>query len=495
MDDSEPLDNTSFPSLDEQDTPSPLGLATSVDGEYSYEAEIEGTIPNDLKGTLYLNGPGLFDRGNLRKRYIFDGDGMIQSFHFHEGGVYYQNKFVRTDKFVDEQEKGKLLYASWTTLAPGGPISNIFGRKLESQAGVTVIERNGKLYAFDDGSYIYELDPDTLETKGKTQLGLNKSKIPVNFMAHSKIDGQTEEWILVSGLKDKLNITTVDKNDNLVKFQKVKIPKNSYIHDFFVSDNHIILNFQPAEPYVFKFMSGLSSFLESLYWRPKQGNILLVLNRNEEGEVEPYQFSVESSWMWHTLNAYEEGNKIVADFVGYRYPEQIFGDDPTFYAIMEGREKKSDYPGEIRRYIIDLDKETVQQQVLDGANYEYPVVNQYHSCRKHKYGYFVRAHKPEDVFWSSVVRMDMDTGLPEFYDFGKGYYCTEPVFVPKPGYNYSSDINDEPGWILTEVYDSYLKKSFLAILQADNLESGPVAKVHLKHHVPLSFHGFWKSSQ
>ncbi|MFP4655124.1 MAG: carotenoid oxygenase family protein [Methanohalobium sp.] len=494
MDESDPLDNTSFPSLDKQDQPSPLGLATSIDGEYSYEAEVEGTIPEDLEGTLYLNGPGLFDRGNLRKRYIFDGDGMIQSFRFHKGGVYYQNRFVRTDKYIDEEEAGKFLYASWTTLAPGGPIFNIFGRKLRSQAGVTVVERNGKLYAFDDGPQIYELNPKTLETIRKTSLGFADSKLPANFMAHSKIDGQTGEWILVSGVRDKLSIVTLDKNDDLIKHQKVKIPKNSYMHDFFVSDNHVILSFQPAESHVFKFITGLSSFSESIYWKPEEGNVLLVLNRHDKGEIEPEEFQVESSWMWHTLNAYEEDNKIVADFVGYRYPEQILGNEPTFYAIMEGREKKSNYPGEVRRYIIDLDKRAVQQQVLDGANYEYPVVNPCLSCRKHRYGYFIRAHKPEDVFWSAVVRMDMDTGLSEVYDFGEGFYCTEPVFVPKPGYDYSPGSSDEPGWILTEVYNSYNKKSFLAILQADDLNNGPVAKIHLKHHVPLSFHGIWKPS-
>jgi len=80
-----------------------LGLATSLRVEHSYEARIEGSIPTQLRGTLYRNGPGLFDRGGLRKRNLLDGDGMVQSFTFHDSGVHYRNRFVRTNKYLKEQ--------------------------------------------------------------------------------------------------------------------------------------------------------------------------------------------------------------------------------------------------------------------------------------------------------------------------------------------------------------------------------------------------------
>lgn len=49
---SHPLKSSVFPSLEAHEAPSPLGLATSLPGEYSYEARIEGTIPGELRGTL-----------------------------------------------------------------------------------------------------------------------------------------------------------------------------------------------------------------------------------------------------------------------------------------------------------------------------------------------------------------------------------------------------------------------------------------------------------
>ena len=65
-----------------------LGLATSLHEEHCYEARVEGKIPTQLRGTLYRNGPGLFDRNGMRKRNILDGDGMVQAFRFHVNDAY-----------------------------------------------------------------------------------------------------------------------------------------------------------------------------------------------------------------------------------------------------------------------------------------------------------------------------------------------------------------------------------------------------------------------
>jgi len=115
-----PIQSNSFPALQKHPIPSALGLVTSLLHEYHYEAEIEGKIPVELRGVLYRNGPGLFDRNGLRKRFILDGDGMIQAFHFHDKGVSFQNKFVRTQKYIEESLAEKFLYSTWTTQAPGG---------------------------------------------------------------------------------------------------------------------------------------------------------------------------------------------------------------------------------------------------------------------------------------------------------------------------------------------------------------------------------------
>jgi all-trans-8'-apo-beta-carotenal 15,15'-oxygenase len=241
------------------------GLTTSLNEEYDYYAEIEGKIPQELHGTLYRNGPGLFERGGLRRRCILDGDGMVQAFKIFDGHAHFQNKFVRTEKYMEESAAGKFIYATWTTQAPDGVMANFLGGKIKSQAGVTVILRNGNLIAFDEFQQPYRLDPHSLETKGYARLGM--LEYPKILSAHSKIDHKTEDWLffgLEFGAKFILHILIFDKTDQLKRHQKVELPRNVYVHDFFVSDQHIIINLPPVEINIMDYILGRKSILGSM---------------------------------------------------------------------------------------------------------------------------------------------------------------------------------------------------------------------------------------
>ena len=72
------------------------------------------------------------------------------------------------------------------------------------------------------------------------------------------------------------------------------------------------------------------------------------------------------------------------------------------------------------------------------------------------------------------------------------HYCGEAIFAPKPRFLYETGSVNEPGWLLTQVYNGHTRKTFMAILDADQLETGPVCTIHNTHHVPISFHGWWK---
>ena len=116
-----------------------LGLATSLYEEQDYRAEVEGRLPRELVGgSLYRNGPGLFDRAGRRKRNLLDGDGLVQAFRFDDQGVQYRARFVRTEKYVEEQAAGRFIYPSWSTQAPGGFWGNFLAAgRMKSQAGIT----------------------------------------------------------------------------------------------------------------------------------------------------------------------------------------------------------------------------------------------------------------------------------------------------------------------------------------------------------------------
>ena len=142
------------------------------------------------------------------------------------------------------------------------------------------------------------------------------------------------------------------------------------------------------------------------------------------------------------------------------------------------------------RYVIDLAARKLRQEILaDEDEYEMPTINSQVGCLKNRYGYVAR-RGCADFLWSSVAQVDLQTGKVSSFDFGPGQYCLEPIFAP--GSEGSADSRSEnQGYLLSEVYDSTTKKSFIAVFRADQVEHGPVAQVMLRHHVPMNFHGSW----
>ena len=469
-----------------------LGLATSLREEHSYRARVEGTLPVQLRGTLYRNGPGLFDRGGLRKRNLLDGDGMVQSFVFSDAGVHYRNRFVRTEKYRAEQAAGRFIYQSWSTQAPGGFWANFMGGGgITGQAGITVFPWRGRLYAFDECALPYELDPATLETFGISRLGLPEGM--TIYAAHPKMDPATGEWLhfgVLSGPSPKLHITVFKRDGALKLHRSLPMPRNVYMHDWFVCGRHLVLTLHPVEIAYLSVFFGRRSLAESLSWKPERGNVVMVLDR--EGDRPPLMLESAARYMWHSFNAYNRGAGIVADFIGYDNPDHFVGRDPVASAVMTGRKGEYAFPGAVRRYLIDPAARTIGEELLDAGGYEWPRVNELHRCCDYRFGYMVKT-RPGDFFWTVLCRIDMRTGRIENYDFGAGRYLSEPVFVPLPGRLYRPDDRVEPGYLLTEVYDSASRRSYLAVLRAEQISSGPVAVVHLNHHVPFSYHGWWSA--
>jgi all-trans-8'-apo-beta-carotenal 15,15'-oxygenase len=61
---------------------------------------------------------------------------------------------------------------------------------------------------------------------------------------------------------------------------------------------------------------------------------------------------------------------------------------------------------------------------------------------------------------------------------------SEPLFVAKP-----HGLAEDEGWILSLVYDAAHHRTDVVILDNQALEQGPLARLHLTHHVPYGLHG------
>ena len=64
---------------------------------------VKGSIPEQISGTFYRNGPGRLERGGRWVHHPFDGDGMIAAFKFENGKINLTNRFVRTKEWAEEE--------------------------------------------------------------------------------------------------------------------------------------------------------------------------------------------------------------------------------------------------------------------------------------------------------------------------------------------------------------------------------------------------------
>ncbi|MFZ9620412.1 MAG: carotenoid oxygenase family protein, partial [Prochlorococcaceae cyanobacterium] len=99
-----------------------------------------GSIPTELVGTLYRNGPGRLERGGQWVHHPFDGDGMITALRFEGGKAVLRNRFVRTEGWLAEEEAGRFVYRGvFGTQKPGGPLANAFDLRLKNIANTHVV--------------------------------------------------------------------------------------------------------------------------------------------------------------------------------------------------------------------------------------------------------------------------------------------------------------------------------------------------------------------
>lgn len=474
-------------------SPHPLaGMARSLRQEHDYAPKVDGTLPEELRGTLYRNGPGLFERGNVRRRHLLDGDGMIQALDLDGGTVRYRNRFVRTDKFVAEECAGRFLFPTWSTLAPGGWLRNI-GYPAKSQAGVTPVMHDGTLLAFDDFALPYALDPDSLRTIGEFRPG--GAAALSNYNAHSKIDGHSGDWVLFGqnyGRHMTVNVLIIGKDGAVKTRLSEKVPRYTYLHDCFVTARYVVFNLHALRFSPYLMLLGLRSTIDSFTWAPQEGNLLLVLDKN--GVEAPRYIEAPAAFMWHSLNAYERGNGIVAEFVGYDDPDHFLGDDASLAAIMEGRTGKAVHPGTVRRYVINVKQNRVNQEILARESYEFPIVNPHRVGHRYRNGYFTYSAGAA-LQDTGIARIDMLSGRRELFDFGNKFLVGEAVFAPRPGVSFSGDEALEQGWLLSQVFNLTTQTSFFAVFDAARLADGPIARILLEHHVPISFHGCWRTQR
>ncbi|TVQ48901.1 MAG: Apocarotenoid-15,15'-oxygenase [Gloeocapsa sp. DLM2.Bin57] len=457
--------------------------------EYDYSiTSIQGTIPSELQGTLFRNGPGLLDINGIPIRHPFDGDGMISAISFNNGKAHFRSAFVKTEGYLAEQKAGKILYRGvFGTQKPGGWLSNIFNLKLKNIANTNIIYWGGKLLALWEAAEPHRLDPQNLATLGLDDLdGILQPGDA--FAAHPRIDPSCEldggkpclvNFAIKPGLSTKIIVYELNPEGKLLRRYEHITPGFAFIHDFAITPNYCIF-FQNAVSYnPLPFLLGLKGAGECVNFQSGQPTKIILIPR-QPPHLDVKVLEVNAGFVFHHANAFEEGDTVCLDSICYQSLPQI---DPS--SSYQGVDFDSLDPGQLWRFRLNLTSKEVSSEILESRCCEFPTLKSDRVGRDYRYVYMGAAHNETgNAPLQAIVKIDLSTGDRLISSFAPKGFVSEPIFIAKPNATQEDD-----GWLMTVVYNAQRHASDLVILDATNLAT--VACLELKHHIPYGLHGSW----
>ncbi len=435
------------------------------------DVRVEGRLPEELNGSYLRNGPNPQFRPIGSYTHPFDGDGMVHMVTFDEGRASYRNRWVLTRGLAAERRAGRALYGGMLTpfmpdAASIGPDGD--ANPFKNVANTNVVRHAGRTLALCDGGVPYELGPD-LSTIGEYDFN---GDLPGGMTAHPKIDPVWDElfFLRYDVVPPYLVYGVVGPKGRVTRIEPVDMPEPTLVHDFVVTEEHVVLFDCPA---VFD-SEAMQRGEQALRWHEGRGTRIGVMPREGTGD-EMLWIPVDECFVMHFLNGYTENDTVVVDYVHRTRPDMLSG----------GR---SDTP-RLHRCVIDLSRRSAHDELIDHRAVEFPRIDDRRAGLRHRVGYAAAATDPFGVaegIFDSVVRYDFEAGSSSEHRFQPGVIPGEPVFVPRPD-RYS----EHDGWVLVMTYDTQRHTSDLVVLDAARFASAPVAVVHLPVRVPMGLHGNW----
>lgn len=431
------------------------GLPFHLRGNYApvreeisaFDLDTDGAIPPELQGLYLRNGP---NPRSGESSHWFVGDGMLHGVRLEEGRAsWYRNRWVRTRAL---EENAELVGAD-------GSVD-----RTVAKANTHVIRHAGRIFALVESSFPTEMTPE-LDTVGICDF---EGRLTTAMTAHPKRCPLTGElhFFGYGFFPPYLTYHRLDAAGKLVQSEVIDVPGASMIHDFAITEHHVVFMDLPILFSLERAMQGGFPY----EWNEDYGARVGVMRRGGT-HADVRWFDVEPCYVFHPLNAFEQDDAIVMDVV--RYAELWRGGPDAFTSAF------------LHRWTLDLGAHKVTEQALDDRPVEFPRVDERRTGLSHRYGYAVSSPSSVAEQASQLLRYDLATGVTQVHDFGS---CApgEAVFAPA-----ASSAEEDEGWVLTFVYDPARNASDLVILDAARLSAPPVARVHLPQRVPYGFHGSW----
>lgn len=413
-----------------------------------------------LTGTLYRNGPARFRRAGGMVDHWFDGDGLVRSWRINGDSASLSARFVDTPKRRIEERLGRIVQPGFGTKARAG--HELSGPDDANAANTNILVAGDRLLALWEAGSAFELDPQTLETRGAAIFKPELAGMP--FLAHPRVEPSGQIWNLgTSG--DRAYVWRLSADGRFEAGEMLRLPMASYIHDFTATQRHLVIVCQPWVQ-----TSSHLPYINSLKWRPQQGTRVLVIDKDDLSQRREYE--LPPFFFFHLGDAWEDSDGTIR-FDG------CFHADPSFAsegapALLQGRYDHIERP---ELALIALRPGGVADMTRTGTTAEFPRSAPQLAGLPRQSTVHVGGFGADRPFARSVGVWDWAKGHGEQFDFGARHLVEE--FVPVGRYLVGTTLNlDEQA---TELH----------VLDARRVSDGPIVSWRSSFALPLTFHGNW----
>jgi carotenoid cleavage dioxygenase-like enzyme len=435
-------------------------------------AILEGEVPRDLHGVYVRIGPNP-RHAPLGRYHWFDGDGMVHGVHFADGKVTYRNRWVRTEGFRREEAAGRALWRGIMERAVDNPVD----MPEKDTANTDLAFHRGQLLALWYRCGVpHALDPITLETLRIEDFG---GTLRRRVSAHARADEATGELMIFDYGSEPpyMHYGIVGTDGRVQHCVPIDLPGPRLPHEIAITEHHSILMDLPLfnDPEAARRGRHRIVFDRSL---PARFGV--IPRRGQPGEVR--WFEAEPCYIYHSINAWEGDGTIVLDACRVLEPQPaVTGAGPLAQMLTYLR-----LDAHVHRYRFDLRTGRTHEERLDDANVEFPAINRRYTGRRARFGYTMRISSEPTLRFDGITRYDLEGGTARTYRFGPGRWGSEVGVAPRVGARAEDD-----GYVVSFVRDEGADSTEVVVLDAAEIERGPVVRLRLPVQVPLGFHANW----
>lgn len=475
--------------------PDYTGLNRPVGAEYDLDdLVIEGIIPAEIAGTFFravpdpAYAPFMEDGGA-----ILSADGMISAIRIGGGKASTAMRYVQTERYKAEAAAGEALFGKYRNPFTDKPAAAGLDRTV---ANTTPIWHAGRLLLAKEDGRPYRVDPVTLETLGSYDFG-GKLK-SLTSTAHARIDPETGELFMFGYEADGLASTKIayfiiDADGNLVREQWFDAPYCAMMHDFVITQNHVLFPVYPTTADLDRLKAGGDHWVHQMdmdSWvgvMPRYGDV---------SEIRWFK-GPKGVFCYHMMNAHEDADGLIQF-------DQCLSNVNAFPFIQ--RASGLNIPpweaeGRLARWTINLNdgSDTIHETVI-GPPGDFPVIPAASQGRPFAHGWMLTMNPemqgppvfggPVGVMFNMLMRLNFAGGPPQALALPPAHCIQEPVHVPstQPGHE---------GWLIAIVDRQTGEASFAHecwIINAGDVAAGPVARIHIPQAMRPQVHGWWVSA-